>query len=151
MANTLGTKVINDLVRALTGSRLLFAETPPQIVWLAAAAGSLASHFWAFVLLGIGVYQTEKWEIEMIRKQLVGEVNTAVTPLEYALIAADAPFKVRDVPGYSPATAHAIMHAQNELAYRKWQIEQEGGEVEKDELVQAWRAQVVQLRADAKI
>ena len=151
MANTLGTKVINDLVRALTGNRLLFAETPPQIVWLAAAAGSLASHFWAFVLLGIGVYQTEKWEIEMIRKQLVGEVNTAVTPLEYALIAADAPFKVRDVPGYSPATAHAIMHAQNELAYRKWQIEQEGGEVEKDELVQAWRAQVVQLRADAKI
>ncbi len=150
LANTLGTKVINDLVRALTGSRLLFSETPPQIVWLATAAGTLASQLWAFVLLSIGIYQNEKWEVELIRKQLVSEVNTAVTPLEYALIAADAPFKVRDVPGYAPATAHAIMHAQNELAYRKWQVEQEGGKVEDDELAQAWRARVAQLRENAE-
>jgi protease PrsW len=150
MANTLGTKVINDLVRAFTGNRLLFTDTPPQIVWLATAAGTLASQLWAFVLLSIGVYQNEQWEIKMIRRQLVSEVNTAVTPMEYALIAADAPFKVRDVPGYPPATAHAIMHAQNELAYRKWQIEEKGGKVEEDELVQAWRAQVAQLRESAK-
>ncbi|MEW5717999.1 MAG: PrsW family glutamic-type intramembrane protease [Chloroflexota bacterium] len=150
MANTLGTKVINDLVRALTGNRLFFSETPPQIVWLATAAGTVASQLWAFVLLSIGVYQNEKWEVELIRKQLLSEVNTAVTPLEYALIAADAPFKVRDVPGYLPATAHAIMHAQNELAYRKWQVEQEGGKVEGDELVQAWRARVAQLRESAE-
>jgi RsiW-degrading membrane proteinase PrsW (M82 family) len=150
MANTLGTKVLNDLARMLTGNRLLLASTPPQIVWLVTAAGTLASQFWAYVLLGIGVYQTEQWEIETIRKQLVSEVNSAVTPLEFALIAADKPFRVRQVPGFSPAVAHAIMHAQNELAYRKWQIEQEGGKVEEDELVQAWRARVTELRASAE-
>lgn len=150
VANTLGTKVINDLARALTGSRLLFALTPTLTVWLATAAGTLASQFWAYVLLGIGVYQTEQWEIEMIRKQLVGEVNMAVTPFEYALVANDKPFRVRQMPGYPPATARAIMHAQNELAYRKWQVEQTGRPVEEDELVQAWRAQITQLRASAE-
>jgi len=150
MANTLGTKVINDLVRAFTGNRLLFADTPPQIVWMATSAGTLMSQFWAYVLLGIGIYQNEQWEIKTIRKQLVSEVNRAVTPMEYTLIAADAPFKVRQVPGYPPTLAHAIMHAQNELAYRKWQIEEEGGQVEQDELVQAWRAHISQLRASAK-
>lgn len=149
LANTLGTKVINDLARAFTGNRLLFATTPPLIVWLVTAAGTLLSQFWAYVLLSIGVYQTELWEIETIRKQLIGEVNRVVTPLEYTLIAADKPFRVREVPGYAPARAHAIMHAQNELAFRKWQVEEEGGEVEQDELVQAWRAHISELRASA--
>jgi RsiW-degrading membrane proteinase PrsW (M82 family) len=149
VANTLGTKVINDLARVFTGNRLLFADTPSPIVWIVAAAGTVASQFWAYVLLSIGVYQTEQWEIETIRKQLVSEMNGAVTPQEYVLIAADAPFKVRDVPGYPPTIAHAIMHAQNELAFRKWQVEEAGGKVEEDELVQAWRAQISQLRESA--
>ena len=150
LANSLGTKVINEIVRALTGQRLLFASTPPQIVWLATALGTLASQFWAYILLGIAVYRSEQWEVETIRKALFNEVNTSVTPDEYVLIEEDAPFKGRRVPGYPAKIAHGIMHAQNELAYRKWRIEEEGGSVEADELVQAWRARISQLRGSAQ-
>jgi len=66
------------------------------------------------------------------------------------MIEEDKPFKGRAIPGYPPKIAHAIMHAQNELAYRKWHIEEEGGEIETDELVQAWRARVSQLRATSQ-
>lgn len=149
MANSMGTKVINDLVRALTGSRLLFASTPPQIVWLAAAVGTIVSQFWAYILLGIGVYRSEQWEIETIRKELFEEVNVTVTPEEYALIKEDTPFRLRQLPGYPAKIAHALMHAQNELAYRKWHLEEEGKPVEKDRLVKAWRARIMKLRESA--
>jgi protease PrsW len=147
MANTLGTKVINDIARGLTGNRLLFAETPPLIVWGATALGTLASELWAFVLLGIGIYQNEQLEIEMIRKQLLGEVNEAVTPNEYALIAAETPFHLRNVTGYSTPVSAAIRHAQNELAFRKWEVEGENGSIDQDEFVRAWRARISTLRA----
>lgn len=146
MANSFGTKVINDLVRALTGERLLFGSTPPLIVWLAAAAGTLVSNFWAYILLGLGIYRSEQWEIETIRKELFEEVNVAVTPEEYAFIKDDALFRLRRVPGYPEKIAHAIMQAQNELAYRKWHLEEEAKSVHDDKLVRAWRARIASLR-----
>jgi RsiW-degrading membrane proteinase PrsW (M82 family) len=149
LASSVGTKVINDTVRAFTGARLLFASTPPLIVWIAAALGTLVSNFWAYILLGIAVYRSEKWEVETIRKSLFDEVNVSVTPDEYALIERDAPFKGRSVPGYPPRIARAILRAQNELAYRKWHVEEDGGNVENDGLVQAWRARIASLRARA--
>jgi RsiW-degrading membrane proteinase PrsW (M82 family) len=147
LASTVGTKVINEVVRAFTSERLLFASTPPQIVWVATALGTLASQFWAFILLGYAVFRSELWEVETIRKYLFSEVNVCVTPDEYVMIEQDRPFKGRHVPGYPPKLAHAIMHAQNELAYRKWHVEEDDGRIEEDELVQAWRARISQLRA----
>lgn len=149
LANSLGTKVINDLVRVLTGERLFFATTPPHIVWLASAIGTLASQFWAYVLLAMAIYRSEQWEIETIRQQLFDEINLSVTPEEYTLIEQEMPFKIRNVPGYPPKIAHAIMHAQNELAFRKWHLEAEGYTIAEDELVQAWRERIAQLRASA--
>jgi hypothetical protein len=151
LENSVGTKVINETVRALTGARLLFATTPPPIVWIAAVLGTLVALFWAYILLGIAVNRSEKWEVETIRKYLRGEVNVTVTPDEYALIERDAPFKGRGVPGYPPKIARAIVRAQNELAYRKWHVEEESGKVDEDELVKAWRARIASLRASAKI
>ncbi len=147
LANSLGTKVINDLVRALTGERLFFATTPLHIVWLTSAIGTLASQLWAYVFLAIAIYRSEHWEIETIRQQLFDEINVSVTPEEYALIEQETPFTIRNVPGYPPKIAHAIRHAQNELAFRKWHLQTEGYAIEEDELVQAWRERIAQLRA----
>ena len=151
LANSVGTKVINDTVRAFTGARLLFASTPPLIAWVATALGTLVSNFWAYILLGIAVFKSERWEIETIRKSLFDEVNVSVTPEEYALIEQDAPFKVRSVPGYPPKIARAIFRAQNELAYRKWHVEEDGGKVQDDDLVKAWRARIASMRASGKV
>ncbi|MCL4488830.1 MAG: PrsW family intramembrane metalloprotease [Chloroflexi bacterium] len=149
LANSVGTKVINDLVRATTGARLLFATTPPAIVWVATAAGTLVSEFWAYILLGVAVYKSEKWEVETIRKSLFGEVNISVTPDEYAGIEKDAPFKGRSIQGYRPKVGREIVRAQNELAFRKWHVEEDGGKPDEDEVVLAWRARIASLRAPA--
>jgi protease PrsW len=150
LSNSVGTKVLNETVRALTGARLLFATTPPYVVWLATAAGTLVSQFWAYLLLGFAIYKSELWEVKTIRQQLFTEVNVSVTPDEYVLVEQDAPFRGRTVPGYPRKIAHAIVDAQNELAYRKWHVEEDGGQVDQDELVQAWRARIEQLRASAE-
>ncbi len=150
LANSVGTKVINDTVRAFTGARLLFASTPPLVVWVATALGTLVSNFWAYILLGIAIYRSEQWEVETVRRSLFGEVNVSVTPDEYALIERDAPFKGRRVPGYPRKIARAIMRAQNELAYRKWHVEADGGKADDDGLVKGWRARITSLRASAK-
>jgi hypothetical protein len=147
LANTAGSKVINEIVRVFTGDRLFFATTPPAIVWVASAIGTLAATLWAYLLLGIAIYQSEHWEIETIRQHLFGEVNVAVTMEEYELIQAEKPFHLRSVPGYAPKIAEAIRSAQNELAFRKWHIEETGKNVEEDDLVNAWRARIAQLRA----
>lgn len=150
LANSVGTKVINEVVRAMTGQRLLLASTPLPVVWVSVALGTLASEFWAYILLGYAVYKSELWEMETIRKQLASEVKGSVTPEEYELIEKDAPFRERRVPGYPPPIARGILRAQNELAFRKWHVAEDGGNVEQDEFVQAWRARIAQLRATAK-
>ena len=150
MMNTLGSKVINEIVRVFTGERLFFATTPPVIVWVAAAAGNLAAELWAYLLLAIAIYQSEHWEIETIRQHLFGEVNIAVTMEEYEQIQDEKPFRIRRVAGYPPKIAEAIRSAQNELAFRKWHTEQAGKNVEEDDLVNAWRARIAQLRASAE-
>lgn len=149
LANSVGTKVINEVVRAFTGQRLLFASTPALIVWIATVLGTIVSQFWAYILLGLAIYQSEKWEVETIRKSLFGEVNVAVTPDEYALVEKDAPFKGRNVPGYPVTIAREIRRAQNELAFRKWHVEEDGGKPDQDELVRAWRARIAHLRLNA--
>jgi RsiW-degrading membrane proteinase PrsW (M82 family) len=150
LANSLGTKVINETVRAFTGERLLFATTPPAVVWIAAALGTIVSLGWAYALLGLAINASEKWEVETTRKYLFSEVNNSVTPDEYSQIERDGPFKGRSVSGYPPRIAREILRAQNELAYRKWHVEEERGKVEEDELVQAWRARIAALRTSAK-
>jgi len=150
LANSVGTKVINETVRAFTGARLLFATTPPAVVWVAAALGTIVSLFWAYILLGMAINRSEKWEVETTRKYLFGEVNVSVTPEEYAQIERDVPFKGRSVSGYPPKIARAILRAQNELAYRKWHVEEEHGSAEDDELVKAWRGRIASLRASVQ-
>lgn len=41
---------------------------------------------------------------------------------------------------------HVIVRAQNELALRKWRVQQEGQDVETDALVASWRDELMRLR-----
>ncbi len=150
MMNTLGSKVINDLVRLFTGERLLFAATPPIIVWIASAIGNIAAELWAYLLLAIAIYQSEHWETETIRQHLFSEVNVAVMMEEYEQIQDEKPFRIRRVAGYPPKIVEAIRSAQNELAFRKWHIKETGTNAEEDALVNAWRPRIAQLRASTE-
>jgi len=146
LANSLGSALLNSIAFALTGERLSLVATRGYIIWIATALATLVTHFWAYIILGFAVMRSEEWEVETIRKYLFGEVGVSVTPDEYVQIELDAPFQGRMVPGYPKKIAAAILDAQDELAFRKWHVEKDGGDAEQDEVVQAWRAHIAQLR-----
>lgn len=150
LANSIGSSLINSIAFALTGERLSLVMTRGYIIWISTALATIAVHFWAYLILGISVLRSEVWEVKTIRDYLFSEVGVSVTPDEYVQIELDAPFQGRVVPGYPKKIAAAILDAQDELAFRKWHVERDGGDVEQDELVQAWRARIAQLRALGK-
>ena len=150
LANSVGSSLINSIAFALTGEQLSIVTTRGYIIWISTAIATIIVHFWAYLILGIGVIRSEIWEVKTIRDYLFSEVGVSVTPDEYVQIELDAPFQGRVVPGYPKKIAAAILDAQDELAFRKWHVERDGGDVEQDELVQAWRARIAQLRVLGK-
>ncbi|MBI5304374.1 MAG: PrsW family intramembrane metalloprotease [Chloroflexi bacterium] len=146
LANSVGSYLINSIAFALTHERLSLVTTRGYIIWISTALATGVIHFWAYILLVIAVIRSEAWEVKTIREYLFSEVGVSVTPDEYVQIELDAPFQGRMVPGYPKKIATAILDAQDELAFRKWHVEHDGGDVEQDEMVQAWRAYIAQLR-----
>ncbi len=115
-------------------------------IWLSAALMNILVQFWAYAILAFLLVKSEREEIEIIRSYLADEVNGSVTSEEYSLIKLDSPFRTRRIPGYAGRKEMAIINAQNELAFRKWHLAREGGDPEKDLLVQAWRRDIARLR-----
>jgi len=76
----------------------------------------------------------------VIRKELAKEVGR-VTPEEHQAIVSDL---IRRIDR-SQASA-ALVNAQNELAFRKRRVRDEGGDRELDGLVAAWRENIRRLR-----
>jgi hypothetical protein len=82
----------------------------------------------------------------VIRDGLADETEPVVTAAEYAAIEPDHIFKTRCIPGLDRRTSAAIVRAQNELAIRKWRVNQRGHSPETDPVLTAWRAELAQLR-----
>jgi hypothetical protein len=128
------------------------AGTLPGVLaaWLAAAVANLIPQAVTIGLLVFLLIASARWEIGVIRQYLADEVGAgqraAVTPQEYSLVAADRPFRTRRLPPYHGQRERAIVNAQNELAFRKWHLDREGGDVGLDPLVIAWRQDIADLR-----
>ncbi|HIK17965.1 MAG TPA: PrsW family intramembrane metalloprotease [Leptolyngbyaceae cyanobacterium M33_DOE_097] len=131
-------------------------ETPPPglslpgmsfgLGWLV-LAGSYVMKFWPFLLLvGFLLWRSGVWERRVIRDELANEVEPVITPEEYKAVHRDRIFRTRRIPKYDRRTAAAIVRAQNELALRKWRVQQEGQNVKTDPLVASWRDELGRLR-----
>jgi len=79
----------------------------------------------------------------VIRKELAKEVGR-ITPEEHQAIVSDLMLRTRRIDR-SQASA-ALVNAQNELAFRKRRVRDEGGDRELDGLVAAWRENIRRLR-----
>ncbi len=115
--------------------------------WISSVTLNLSLQFIPYLTLIILLVRTARWERRVIQEQLADEVGTAyVTPEEYQLIKREPPFGVRRIPGYRKRESHALVNAQNELAFRKWQVRRAGGNLQDDALVAAWRNDILAHR-----
>ena len=96
------------------------------------------------LIMALAVWRSGVWERRVIREELANEVGRSVTPKEYQAIVGDRMLRTRRVD-HSQASA-ALVNAQNELAFRKRRVRDEGGDPERDSLVTGWREDIRRLR-----
>lgn len=115
--------------------------------WFSTALASLTLQFFPLLVLLIALAQSGTWEQRIIREQLADEVGRAMTLAEYRQLQNESLFGLRRVRGYPRRISRQIVNAQNNLAFRKWGVQQEGELIATDPLVQAWRNRIAQLRS----
>ena len=107
----------------------------------------------AIPILIIAIFRSGNWERRVIKKQLENEQSDSktapVTAQEYEGVVAEKRFHVRRVPDYPRKLARAVRNIQNKLAFRKEQVQVHGGNPGEDPLAQAWRDDIIGLRASA--
>lgn len=114
--------------------------------WVQHSALRLLGFFPFFLIVGVMLWQSGVWERNVIREQLADEPEPVITPEEYEGVKRDRAFRTRRIPGYNRRTSAAIVKAQDELAFRKWRVQQLGQSPEKDPLVASWRETLGHLR-----
>jgi len=114
--------------------------------WLQHSALRLVGFFPFFLIVGVMLWQSGIWELTVIREQLANEPEPVITPEEYEGVKGDRILRTRRIPGYDRRTSTAIVRAQNELALRKWRVQQQGQDVGTDTLVADWRDELMRLR-----
>lgn len=114
--------------------------------WAQHSAIRLIGFFPFFLIVGVMLWQSGIWERTVIREQLADEREPVITPEEYEGVKRDRVFRTRRIPGYTRRTAAALVKAQDELAFRKWRLKQQGQDVNSDRLVLSWREELAQLR-----
>lgn len=103
--------------------------------------------FLPFALLLVWIIRRSgKAERRVICEELAGEVGACVTADEYAAMQSDRVYRTRRVPGRNRDVSTALVHAQNELAFRKRRLRDRGFDPESDPVAAAWRAQITVLR-----
>jgi hypothetical protein len=96
--------------------------------------------------MALAVWRSGVWERRVIREELANEVGRSVTPEEYQAIAGDRMLRTRRVDRKRQQASAALVNAQNELAFRKRRVRNEGGDPERDNLVAGWREDIRRSR-----
>lgn len=132
--------------RPVAGPAVPVVTQPLLLEWLQHSALRLAGFFPLFLIVGVMLWQSGIWERNVIQEQLADEQEPVITRKEYEAVLGDRLFKTRRIAGYDRRTSAAIVKAQDELAFRKWRVQQQGQDVNQDELVASWRDALGHLR-----
>jgi RsiW-degrading membrane proteinase PrsW (M82 family) len=127
-------------------------EPPPDVSFLQAFWGGtllhLTLHLPFLLIMAVALWRSGVWERRVIREELADETGAdgAVTPPEYRDILADRIFRTRRIQMIRPQASAALVNAQNELAFRKRRLKDDGFDPDRDPLVAAWREKIARLR-----
>jgi RsiW-degrading membrane proteinase PrsW (M82 family) len=138
------------LARSAAGKLPSESEQIPDVGFFQAfVSGSLfqLTIFVPFLLvMALAVWRSGIWEQRVIREELASEVGRSITPDEYLAIVSDRLLRTRRIDREHPKASAALVNAQNELAFRKRRVRNEGGNPERDSLVAGWREDIRRLR-----
>ncbi|PSB26067.1 PrsW family intramembrane metalloprotease [Stenomitos frigidus] len=145
------------LSQRASGAAVSAVETPPLglnmpgglpfgLGWLGFAVSYVMKFLPFLLLVGILLWRSGVWERRVIREQLADEGAPVITPEEYEGVKRDRILRTRRIPDYNRRTSAAIVKAQDELAFRKWRVQQQGQDVGADALVASWRDELRRLR-----
>jgi RsiW-degrading membrane proteinase PrsW (M82 family) len=141
--------LFSALARAGEGPQ---AEDEPQPMrFLAAFVTGSVLELTIFVpflmIVGFALWRSGVWERRVIREELADEVGSLISEAEYQDILADRMLRTRRINHMHPRASAALVNAQQELAFRKRRVREEGNDPEEDPIVAAWRQDVRRLRA----
>jgi protease PrsW len=138
------------LEQARTGVPVDSQQAPAETGFLDAfVSGGITElvYLLPFLLItGLALWRSGVWERRVIREELGSEVGRAVTPGEYEEIVQDRILRTRRVSGMQRGASSALVNAQNELAFRKHRVREDGKDPERDLLVSRWREEIGRLR-----
>lgn len=115
--------------------------------WVDKSIFDLIVFFPFFVLVGVLLWRSGRWERRVIREELLEEVGRAVDPAEYERIQQDKAFHNRQIGSANQRIARQLVTAQNELAFRKRRVRLQGDNPDTDDLVFQWRSEIERLKA----
>jgi RsiW-degrading membrane proteinase PrsW (M82 family) len=98
------------------------------------------------VMTALALWRSGVWERRVIREELGNEIGRTVTPGEYEEIVQDRILRTRRINGMRRKASSALVTAQNELAFRKRRVREDGKDPERDHLVSRWREEIGRLR-----
>lgn len=104
--------------------------------------------FLPFVMIAaLVLWRSDVWERRVIREELSGEVGDAVSAGEYADIAGDKAIRTARVDHLPRGIARDLVNLQNELAFRKRWLRDEGLDASLDPVAAELRERIRRLRA----
>jgi RsiW-degrading membrane proteinase PrsW (M82 family) len=119
------------------------ALAPPPLGLFEAMTSASISNLVIFLpfalLLAWIIRRSGRWEREVIREELAGEVGRSITAEEFAAVERDSTFRTRRIHASDHAASAALVNAQNELAFRKRRLRDRGFDAEQDPVVGARR------------
>jgi RsiW-degrading membrane proteinase PrsW (M82 family) len=138
------------LAGAAAGEPPAAREPEPEVGFLDAfVSGSVLQLvvFLPFLLItGLVLWRSGVWERRVIREELADEVGHAVSQDEYQGIVRDRILRTRRIDGMSRRASSALVNAQNELAFRKRRMRDDGKDPQRDHVVNHWREEIRRLR-----
>jgi RsiW-degrading membrane proteinase PrsW (M82 family) len=138
------------LEQARTGVPVDRHQAPAEAGFLGAFLSGSINEFvilLPFLLIaGLGLWRSGVWERRVIREELGSEIGRAVTAREYEEIVRDRVLRTRRVSGMQRRASAALVNAQNELAFRKRRVREDGEDPERDHLANRWREEIRRLR-----
>ncbi len=121
------------------------------VVSLGSTINMLVINVVNLVILFIAVWKSGDTERRIVREQLKEEPAAVITPEEYAGVENERRLHLRRLSGYPSQVGRTIRNLQNELAFRKDFVLQQGGSLEDDppaaalrQLIEAERVKAMQ-------
>jgi RsiW-degrading membrane proteinase PrsW (M82 family) len=143
--------LIVTLAGAAAGVDRYEPEPMPDIGFFQAMIGSSireAIIFLPFVMIAaLVLWRSDVWERRVIREELSGEVGDAVSAGEYRDIAGDKAIRTVRLDHLPRGIAQDLVNLQNELAFRKRWLRDEGLDASLDPVAAELRERIRRLRA----